>query len=58
MERPIPDRDRNDRHCAKIAGVDLLIIDDFGLKPFEDAQDEHFHDIILESTRKKSRGKV
>ena len=43
-----------DRHFAKIAGVDLLIIDDFGLKPLKPAQDEDFHDVIAERYERKS----
>jgi DNA replication protein DnaC len=43
-----------ERHFAKIAGVDLLIIDDFGLKPLKPAQDEDFHDVISERYERKS----
>ena len=43
-----------DRHFAKITGVDLLIIDDFGLKPLKPAQDEDFHDVISERYERKS----
>ena len=43
-----------DRHFAKIANVDLLIIDDFGLKPLKPAQDEDFHDVISERYERKS----
>ena len=43
-----------DRHFAKIAGVDLLIIDDFGLKPLKSPQDEDFHDVISERYERKS----
>ena len=43
-----------DRHFAKLAGVDLLIIDDFGLKPLKQAQDEDFHEIISERYERKS----
>ncbi len=43
-----------DRHFAKIAGVDLLIIDDFGLKPLKSTQDEDFHDVIAERYERKS----
>jgi DNA replication protein DnaC len=43
-----------DRHFAKIAGVDLLIIDDFGLKPLKPSQDEDFHDVIAERYERKS----
>ena len=43
-----------DRLFAKIAGVDLLIIDDFGLKPLKATQDEDFHDVISERYERKS----
>jgi DNA replication protein DnaC len=34
--------------------VDLLIIDDFGLKPLQGSQDEDFHDLIAERYERKS----
>ena len=43
-----------DRHFAKLAAVDLLIIDDFGLKPLKGSQDEDFHDVIAERYERKS----
>ena len=43
-----------DRHFAKLAGIDLLIIDDFGLKPLKGSQDEDFHDVIAERYERKS----
>jgi len=43
-----------DRQFAKISGVDLLIIDDFGLKPFKSDQDEDFHEVISERYERKS----
>ncbi len=43
-----------DRQFAKFAGVDLLIIDDFGLKPLKGSQDEDFHDVISERYERKS----
>lgn len=43
-----------DRHFAKLATADLLIIDDFGLKPLQGAQDEDFHDVIAERYERKS----
>lgn len=43
-----------DRQFAKISGVDLLIIDDFGLKPLRPAQDEDFHDVVSERYERKS----
>ncbi len=43
-----------ERQFAKITAVDLLIIDDFGLKPLKAAQDEDFHDIVSERYERKS----
>jgi DNA replication protein DnaC len=43
-----------ERYFARIAGVDLLIIDDFGLKPLKPSQDEDFHDVISERYERKS----
>jgi DNA replication protein DnaC len=43
-----------ERQFAKICAVDLLIIDDFGLKPLKPAQDEDFHDIVAERYERKS----
>jgi DNA replication protein DnaC len=43
-----------DRLFNKIANVDLLIIDDFGLKPLKSTQDEDFHDVIAERYERKS----
>jgi DNA replication protein DnaC len=43
-----------DRQFAKLAAVDLLIIDDFGLKPLQGSQDEDFHDVIAERYERKS----
>ena len=43
-----------DRHFAKLAAVDLLIIDDFGRKPLKGSQDEDFHDVIAERYERKS----
>ena len=43
-----------ERQLAKLAGVDLLIIDDFGLKPLKGTQDEDFHDVIAERYERKS----
>jgi hypothetical protein len=42
------------RHFAKIAAVDLRIIDDFGLKPLKGSQDEDFHEVIAERYERKS----
>ncbi len=43
-----------ERHFAKLACVDLLIIDDFGLKPLKTNQDEDFHEVISERYERKS----
>jgi len=43
-----------DRLARKLATVDLLIIDDFGLKPLRPSQDEDFHDIIAERYERRS----
>jgi len=43
-----------ERHFAKLAAVDLLIIDDFGLKPLKGSQDEDLHDVIAERYERKS----
>jgi DNA replication protein DnaC len=37
-----------ERRFATLARVDLLIIDDFGLKPLRPPQDEDFHDLMAE----------
>ena len=37
-----------ERRFQQLARVDLLIIDDFGLKPLRSPQDEDFHDLIAE----------
>jgi DNA replication protein DnaC len=37
-----------ERRLAQLAKVDLLIIDDFGLKPMRPGQDEDFHEIMAE----------
>jgi DNA replication protein DnaC len=42
-----------DRRLAALAKVDLLIIDDFGLKPLRSPQDEDFHDLIAERYERK-----
>jgi DNA replication protein DnaC len=43
-----------DRQLAKLVAVDLLIVDDFGLKPMTGLQDEDFHEIISERYERKS----
>jgi len=42
-----------DRRLAALAKVDLLIIDDFGLKPLRSPQDEDVHDLIAERYERK-----
>ena len=37
-----------DRKLSTLAKTDLLIIDDFGLKPFKSSEDEDFYDLIAE----------
>lgn len=37
-----------DRKLAQLARIDLLIIDDFGLKPLRSPHDEDFHELIAE----------
>lgn len=43
-----------DKQFTKFASVDLLIIDDFGLKPLKASQDEDFHDVVSERYERKS----
>jgi DNA replication protein DnaC len=43
-----------ERFSRKLATVDLLVIDDFGLKPLRPSQDEDFHDIIAERYERRS----
>lgn len=43
-----------ERQLAKLAKIDLLIIDDFGLKPLKGIQDEDFHDVISERHERRS----
>jgi len=44
-----------EKQLAKLAKIDLLIIDDFGLKPLKGIQDEDFHDVISERYERKAR---
>jgi len=37
-----------ERKLSTLAKTDLLIIDDFGLKPFKTSEDEDFHDLMAE----------
>lgn len=43
-----------EKQIAKLVGCDLLIIDDFGLKPLTGLQDEDFHEVISERYERKS----
>lgn len=43
-----------DRRMEALIKVDLLIIDDFGLKPLRAPQDEDFHDLIAERYERKA----
>jgi len=43
-----------DRHFAKLAAAELLIIDDFGLKPLKTSQDEDFHEVVAERYERRS----
>jgi DNA replication protein DnaC len=43
-----------ERQFAKFVNIDLLIIDDFGLKPLKGIQDEDLHDVLSERYERKS----
>lgn len=43
-----------DRRLASLAKLDLLIIDDFGIKPMRTPQDEDLHELIAERYERKS----
>lgn len=43
-----------ERKLANLAKIDLLIIDDFGLKPMRPGQDEDFHDVISERYERRT----
>ena len=43
-----------ERQLTRFINIDLLIIDDFGLKPIKGIQDEDFHDVISERYERKS----
>lgn len=43
-----------DRRFTALAKVELLIIDDFGLKPLQTPQDEDFHDLVAERYERHS----
>jgi len=42
------------RRLSTLAKVDLLIIDDFGLKPLHSPQDEDFHELISERYERRA----
>ena len=46
--------DSYDRRFRALSQVDLLIIDDFGLKPLTAPADEDFHDLIAERYERKA----
>ncbi|HSW64718.1 MAG TPA: IS21-like element helper ATPase IstB [Dissulfurispiraceae bacterium] len=43
-----------ERQLARLTGIDLLMIDDFGLKPLAGIQDEDFHEVISERYERRS----
>jgi DNA replication protein DnaC len=43
-----------ERKLAHLAKVELLIVDDFGLKPMRPGQDEDFHDVIAERYERRT----
>lgn len=45
---------RYERKMAELVKVPLLIIDDFGLRPMRNPQDEDFHDLISERYERAS----
>lgn len=40
--------DAYERKLKQLASIDLLVLDDFGLRPMRSPQDEDFHDLIAE----------
>ena len=42
------------RRLQQLARIDLIIIDDFGLKPLRPPHDEDFHDLISERYERKA----
>jgi DNA replication protein DnaC len=40
--------DAYERKLKQLAGIDLIVLDDFGLRPMRSPQDEDFHDLIAE----------
>ena len=56
LPRFMPPRanDTYDRRFKALSQVDLLIVDDFGLKPLGSPADEGFHDLIAERYERKA----
>jgi len=46
--------DAYDRKLQSLAKIDLILIDDFGLRPMRSPQDEDFHDLIAERYERAS----
>lgn len=46
--------DAYDRKLQQMAKIDLILIDDFGLRPMRSPQDEDFHDLIAERYERAS----
>lgn len=46
--------DTVDRKLQALARIPLMIIDDFGLKPFKQGQDEDFHELVAERYERNS----
>lgn len=46
--------DNYDRRFKYLSQLDLLVIDDFGLKPLQSPADEDFHDLIAERYERKA----
>ena len=46
--------DTFDRKLQTLARIPLMIIDDFGLKPFKQGQDEDFHELVAERYERHS----
>jgi DNA replication protein DnaC len=46
--------DAYDRKLQQLAKIDLVAIDDFGLRPMRSPQDEDFHDLIAERYERKA----
>jgi DNA replication protein DnaC len=46
--------DAYERKLKQLAGIDLLVLDDFGLRPMRSPQDEDFHDLIAERYERRA----